>query len=172
MSFHDNWKESIFCVVEEKFNSLIKERPAKQDTATGTHYGDKVYELLLTKKEVRNVACNLAWTDPLENTSLQSNISMATVERFALDMYVDTTAAHGQAAGSAAASAGEGEGEGDGGGQRAAKVLLRSSKKAWKIPPRVPRGYEIQIAIVTAATERPPKGKFRRLGLDVIVNVT
>ena len=34
-----------------------------------------------------------------------------------------------------------------------AKVLLRSSKKAWKIPSRVPRGYEIQIAIVTAATE-------------------
>ena len=64
------------------------------------------------------------------------------------------------------------EGEGDGGGQRAAKVLLRSSKKAWKIPPRVPRGYEIQIAIVTAATERPPKGKFRRLGLDVVVNTT
>ena len=65
---------------------------------------------------------------------------MATVERFALDMYVDTTAGHGQAAGSAATSAGEivGEDEGDGGGQRAAKV---------------PRGYEIQIAIVTAATE-------------------
>ena len=87
--------------------------------------------------------------------AISCNISMATVERFALDMYVDTTAGHGQAAGSAATSAGEivGEDEGDGGGQRAAKVLLRSSKKAWKIPSRVPRGYEIQIAIVTAATE-------------------
>ena len=155
--------------MEEKFKSLIKERPARQDTATGTHYGDKVYELLATKKEVRNVACNLAWTDPLENTSLQSNISMATVERFALDMYVDVTAAHDQAAGSAAMSAGVGDDEGDA-GQRA-KVLLRSSKKAWKIPSRVPRGYEIQIAIVTTATE-PPKGKFRRLGLDVVVNAT
>ena len=58
--------------------------------------------------------------------AISCSISMATVERFALDMYVDT--------------AGEivGEDEGDGGGQRAAKV---------------PRGYEIQIAIVTAATE-------------------
>ena len=68
--------------------------------------------------------------------AISCSISMATVERFALDMYVDTTAGHGQAAGSAATSAGEDEG--DGGGQRAAKV---------------PRGYEIQIAIVTAATE-------------------
>ena len=103
----------------------------------------------------------------MENTNLQSNISMATVERFALDMYVDTTAGHGQVAGSAATSAGEGEGE----GEHTAKVLLQSSKKAWKIPERVPRGYEIQIAIVTTATE-PPKGKFRRLGLDVVVNAT
>ena len=83
--------------------------------------------------------------------AISCSISMATVERFALDMYVDVTAAHDQAAGSAAMSAGVGDDEGDA-GQRA-KVLLRSSKKAWKIPSRVPRGYEIQIAIVTAATE-------------------
>ena len=154
-------------MVGDTYNKLFKERPAKQEQATGTHYGDKVYELLETKKELRNVACNLTWTDPVENTVLQSNISMATVERFALDMYVDTTAGHGQVAGSAATSAGEGEGE----GEHTAKVLLQSSKKAWKIPERVPRGYEIQIAIVTTATE-PPKGKFRRLGLDVVVNAT
>ena len=173
MSFFDTWKEDLWHVVEEKYNTLLKERPAKQDQATGTHYGDKVYEILATKKESRNVACNLAWTGPVENTNLQRNISMATVERFALDMYVDTTAGHGQAAGSAATSAGEivGADEGEGGGQRAAKVLLQSSKKAWRIPSRVPRGYEIQIAIVTTATE-PPRGKFRRLGLDVVVNAT
>ena len=173
MSFFDKWKEDLWHVVEEKYNTLLKERPAKQDKATGSHYGDKLYEILETKKELRNVACNLAWTGPVENTNLQRNISMATVERFALDMYVDTTAGHGQAAGSATTSAGEivGEDEGEGGGQRAAKVLLRSSKKAWKIPLRVPRGYEIQIAIVTTAGE-PPKGKFRRLGLDVVVNAT
>ena len=41
--------------------------------------------------------------------AISCNISMATVERFALDMYVDTTAGHGQAAGSAATSAGEDE---------------------------------------------------------------
>ena len=55
-----------------------------------------------------------------------------------------------------------------------AKVLLRSSKKAWKIPSRVPRGYEIQIAIITTGTvvTEPTKGNFRRLGLDVVVNAT
>ena len=98
--------------------------------------------------------------------AISCSISMATVERFALDMYVDVTAAHDQAAGSAAMV---GDDEGDA-GQRA-KVLLRSSKKAWKIPSRVPRGYEIPIAIVTTSAE-PTKGKFRRLGLDVVVNAT
>ena len=28
-----------------------------------------LYEILATKNEVRNIACNLAWTDPVENTS-------------------------------------------------------------------------------------------------------
>ena len=102
---------------------------------------------------------------------------MATVERFALDMYVDTTAGHGQVAGSAAkaaasaaASAGEIVGE-DEGVENPAKVLLQEEKKKWKIPKLVPRGYEIPIAVVTTNTE-PAKGKFRRLGLDVVVNAT
>ena len=96
--------------------------------------------------------------------AISCSISMATVERFALDMYVDTTAGHGQAAGSVATSAGEivGEDEGDGGGQRAAKVLLRSSKKAWEIPSRVPRGYDRYRHRCDRAI----------LGLDVVVNAT
>ena len=177
MSFADAWKEAIWPWVEETYRKLLKERPAKRGTGTGCNYDDKVYEILETKKQVRNVACNLTWTHPTENTILQSNISFQTVERFALDFFVDTTAGHGQVAGSAAtpgagsaaASAGEDEGE-----AHTAKVLLQSSKKAWKIPSRVPRGYEIQIAIVTTGTvvTEPTKGNFRRLGLDVVVNAT
>ena len=184
MSFLDRWKSDIWPVVKSKYDDLLKCRPAKQETATGSHYGDKVYEILASKKEVRNIACNLAWTDPnpIQNTVLQSAISLATVERFALDMYVDTSVAGSAAAvagsaavetavaGSAAMSGGDNVGEGDS-MQHAAKVLLQSPKKAWKIPKRVPRGYEIQIAVVTTATE-PPKGSFRRLGLDVVVNAT
>ena len=49
MPFLDKWKEDIWHVVEEKYNNLLKERPAKQDKATGTHHGDKVYEILATK---------------------------------------------------------------------------------------------------------------------------
>ena len=41
----------------------------------------------------------------------------------------------------------------------------------FKIPDRVPRGYEIPIAI-TSCTAEAEKGKFRRLGLDVAVNAT
>ena len=173
MSFVAKWTEDIWPVVEKKYNDLFHRRPAKQDMATGTHYGDKVFEFLATKKELRNIACNLTWTSPVENTNLQCNISMATVERFALDMYVDTTqgqVAEAAVAGSAATSPGEIVEECEG-VQHTAKVLLQSSKKAWKIPSRVPRGYEIQIAVVTTGTE-PPKGKFRRLGLDVVVNAT
>ena len=74
MSFHDNWKEDIWCVVEEKdlvrggrvawwkrkiwcvveekdiwcvvhfekYNTLLKERPAKQEKDTRTHYGESL----------------------------------------------------------------------------------------------------------------------------------
>ena len=126
MSFLDRWKSDIWPVVKSKYDNLLKCRPAKQETATGSHYGDKVYEVLASKKEVRNIACNLAWTDPnpIQNTVLQSAISLATVERFALDMYVDTSVAGSAAAvagsaavetavaGSAAMSGGDNVGEG------------------------------------------------------------
>ena len=75
-----------------------------------------------------------------------------------------------RAAASAAASAGEIVGEDDR-VENPAKVLLQEEKKKWKIPKLVPRGYEIPIAVVTTNTE-PAKGKFRRLGLDVVVNAT
>ena len=186
MSFFEKWTTDIWPVVEKKYNALQKVRPAKQDTATGNHYGDKVYEFLKTKREVRNISCNLTWTSPVENTSLQSNISMATVERFALDMYVNTvvaspaTAAGSAAtvagsaatavAGSAATTGGEISGEGEG-VHHTVRALLQSSQKKWKIPERVPRGYEMQIAVVTTANE-PTRGNFRRMSLDVVVNAT
>ena len=56
------------------------------------------------------------------------------------------------------------------GGERAAQ-LLKSKKKSWKIPARVPRGYEMPIAVIDGTAE-PEKGKFRRLGMDVVVNAT
>ena len=72
------------------------------------------------KKEVRNVACNLAYTDPNGNTMLQKNISFATVERFAIDMFIDTasvTPANDQVAASAAADTSQIVDDGAGGRQ-------------------------------------------------------
>ena len=151
MSFLEKWEADIWPVVQKKYETLLQ-RPAKQDSAIGTQYGDKVYQMLRSKKEVRNVACNLTWTDPVQNTALQSNISMVTVERFALDMYIDTTvvassarvagsaasvagsaAAESAVAGSAAKSSGDNVGEGEG-REHTAQVFLQSSRTAWKIP--------------------------------------
>ena len=84
-------------------------------------------------------------------------------------MYIDTSTVTPTPPASATDVAESAAGDDDG-GQRAA-LLLRSNKKAWKIPARVPRGYEIQIAVVSTTTE-VEKGKFRRLGLDVVVNAT
>ena len=128
-----------------------------------------VYQVLAEKKEVRNVACNLAFTDPTGNTMLQKNISFATVERFAIDMFIDTasvTPDDVQVAASAATDTSQVAEDGAGG--RQAEKILRAKKK-WSIPARVPRGYEIPIAINSRAVE-PEKGKFRRLGIDVAVN--
>ena len=153
MSFLFKWKADIWPVVQKKYDVLLQHHPAKQDSAIGTHYEvKKMYEILMSKKEVHNVTCNLTWTEPVENTVLQSNISMVTVERFTLDMYVDMTAvasavkvagsaasvagsaaAESAVAGSAAKSSGDNVGEGEG-REHTAQVFLQSSRTAWKIP--------------------------------------
>ena len=99
MSFFDKWKEAIWHVVEGKFNALLKERPIKQDKATGYHYGDRTHEVLATKNEVQNIACNLAWTDPVENTSFHQHGDSGAVR--------SGQAGTAAVAGSAATSAGE-----------------------------------------------------------------
>ena len=170
MSFLEKWSSEIWPVLQFHFEKLLEQRPAKQETAVGTHYGEKLYPILETKKELRNVTCNLAWTHPAENTCLQLDISTTTVERMALDMYIDTSTVTPTPPASATDVAESAAGDDDG-GQRAALLLRSNNKKAWKIPARVPRGYEIQIAVVSTTTE-VEKGKFRRLGLDVVVNAT
>ena len=80
----------MWAKLEAKYKERLSQRPARQDVATGNHYGDKVYIALKEKKEVRNVTCNLAWTHPTANTMLQTHISLATVQRFAIDTFIDT----------------------------------------------------------------------------------
>ena len=113
------------------------------------------------------------WTDPVETTVLQNNISMATVEQFALHMYVDMTVAGSSAsvAGSAASVAGSAVRWLDQlvqnrwwldqllcevvtmWGRVSAQVLLQSSRKATEDPSHIFRCYEMQIAVVTTTVE-------------------
>ena len=167
MSFAAKWTSDIWPVVQAKYNHVLLQRTAKQDCATGVHYGTKVYDILPVKKEIRNVSCNLAFTDPIGNTILQKNISYATVERFAIDMYIDPVVTDDD---QLAAPNDKDTSQNDGAAGRRAEKTLSSTKK-WKIPDRVPRGYEIPIAITNQCVE-PEKGRFRRMGLDVAVNAT
>ena len=132
MSFTEQWASDIWPALEEKYKYVLGKRPAKQDIATGTHYGEKVFQALPTKREVRNVSCNLAFTDPTGNTMLQKNISFATVERFAIDMYVDVTHDDARVAESVAADTVTGE---DGaGGSQAEKILSAAKKMEYPSP--------------------------------------
>jgi len=166
MSFVTKWKEEIWPVVEKKYNDLIQQRPAKQETATGTHYGDKVFEILATKKELRNIACNLTWTNPVENTNLQCNISMSTVERFALDMYIDTT--QGQVADTAVAGSAAGVAGERGGRARGCSMLPRFSSshriRHGRFPHESP-GVMRSRSLSSPLRQNHPKANFVAWGL-------
>ena len=76
-------------MIQADYERLLAQRPAKQDAnAVGSHYGPKVLEVIASKGEVRNVACNLAWTGATANTPLQVDITMALVTALAMDMYM------------------------------------------------------------------------------------
>ena len=53
--------------------------------------------------------------------------------------------------------------------RRAAETLSQTAKRPWQIPQRVEKGFEIPIMIVSSFSE-PDIGKFKRLGMDVVVN--
>ncbi len=164
MRFSDAWSEEIWPVIQADFERLLAERPRKQDSgAVGVHYGSKVLELAKTRKEVRNVACNLAWTHLVANTPLQKDISLELVKTFALDMFMDNSML--QLAASADGDAGDEMGDPD------VVQSATTKKRTWKIPDYVPRFYAIPIALTSTEAE-PGKGEFRRLGMDCAVNGT
>ena len=91
-TFAEAWPTKIWPIVKKDFEELLIERPTKQDRATGTHYGKKVITAAFEKGECRNIACNLAWTPPVENTPAQKDLSLDVVSRWVLDTYVDCNA--------------------------------------------------------------------------------
>ena len=143
-------------MIKDDYERLMLERPATQEDASGTHYGSKAFESLATKREVRNVSCNLCWTNPSENSALQQGITLELVENFAADMYLVTTAressrstssaaddsANGVAAGVAAIAS-----------SQTVRDMALNGARSWKVPARAPRFYAIPIAIQTTAAE-------------------
>ena len=95
-TFRQAWSTKIWPTVKDKYEELLKQRPAKQglenDSATGTRCGTKVLTKAAECGECRNVSGNLAWTDPMANTPMQLGISYEAVAQWVLDTYVDTTA--------------------------------------------------------------------------------
>ena len=185
-TFREAWTREVWPVVKPIYQELLAERPAKQETATGVHYGDKVLTAAASKGEYRNVTCNLAWTGPANNTELQADISYDAVRAWCLDFYTDTTVQTDTAASAnqqeVAASAMQ-EGVDVSADEQAAllvaetakrsrsELLLGKPKKTFRIPSMVPRGYNIPIAIHSKDV-KPELGKFVRLGLDIAVNGT
>ena len=174
-TFAEAWPTKIWPIVKKDFEELLIERPTKQDRATGTHYGKKVITAAFEKGECRNIACNLAWTPPVENTPAQKDLSLDVVSRWVLDTYVDCNAVD-----VADDNKTEENTDVDAGAvsvssvvatQSRDELLLGKANKPWMIPDLVPRGYNIPIAIHSADVE-PQNGKFKRLGIDVAVNGT
>jgi hypothetical protein len=105
---------------------------------------------------------------------LQVNIPYDKVANMAVDMFCDTSStaasAEGADASSTAASAEGDETEKQGQPKPSLlQVMERQGARPWKIPAAVEMGFEIPIC-VTDTSAVPELGKFKRLGMDVVVN--
>ena len=157
------------------------EKDEKDEIDDGTELSDKELSVVHCKlqsilgdvaehRERRNTYLNLAWTGPVDNTSLQTSIPYEKVANMALDMFVDTTAGAASApAGGDAASSDE---EAVDQPKRTALDVhapTPGGKNNWKILDLVEKGLEIPI-YVTDVQSTPAVGSFKRLGMDVVVN--
>ena len=131
-----------------------------------------VLEEVKVQSERRNAYMNLAWTEPNDNTSLQVNIPYEKVANCAMDMFCDTSkAASATDAEATTLASVEGDGTENLGLPKQSLLQCMGSKggRPWNIPTLVERGYEIPICIIDTSAI-PVLGKFKRLGMDVVVN--
>ena len=109
-----------------------------------------ILEEVAEKGERRNVYMNLAYTGPIDNTTLQEEISFEKVDNTAANMFLDTARvgpAQSTEASSTAATA-EDDDEKDGPIQKSLSGDLEGiGKRPLRIPSAVERGYEIPICV-------------------------
>ena len=123
-------------------------------------------------KQRRNVYCNLAWTGPLDNTRLHTDISYGTVANMTYDMFCDTSTVAASAEVDVVMSQAL---EGDEAEKfvtpkpTLAQAMESRVGRPWNIPGQVERGFEIPICITDTGAV-PELGRFKRLNMDVVVN--
>ena len=193
--FKDYWASTIYPTIQGDFQRLLlatptriaeKERAKKEKKSKKEDHADKTkataeQEKLLgvmaevkEKGERRNAYMNLAWTGPTSNSYLSEKISKGKVENMAADLFlanlpsgeVAETAPSSQEVTEDAEALPQGQAE-----RTAVETVMAQGRKSWQIPTLVERGFEIPI-MVTAGCPPPELGKFRRLGMDVVVNAT
>ena len=174
---HDKTLERIS---EKKDKKEKKEEKDKKEKTESREEGEcmlrKIESVVMEvreKSERRNAYMNLAWTGPHDNTRLQVNIPYDKVANMAVDMFCDTSkaaSAEGAEASSTPASVHGDETEKLGEAKATLlQVMQRRGALPWRIPDKVERGFEIPICI-TDTYAVPELGKFKRLGMDVVVN--
>ena len=124
--------------------------------------------------EARNVYMNLCWTGPCANTTLHKDIHYEKVANMVIDMFMDTSVAVSALAAGSCLGRPCSADDADHIDKSRPQVSLQESissqsKRPWKIPATVEKGFEIPI-LVTQAAKAPEFGKFQRLGMDVVVN--
>jgi hypothetical protein len=191
--FKDYWASTVHPAIDKDFQRLLRTTPkrmAEKEKAKTDKKEEKkdkkkeekkdpVREKIISvsaeaqeKGERRNAFMNLAWTGPVDNSFLQEKISLGKVENMAADMFLRSlptdaaaeTAPDSQEAADDAEAQPQRKAE-----RRAVETLSRTAKRQWQIPERVEKGFEIPIMIVSSFSE-PDIGKFKRLGMDVVVN--
>lgn len=174
MRFFEFWSNEMWPVLSARYTELLAERPAKQDEASGRLYS-KLMEEIKKKNILRQVTCNLAWTDPAENTVMQEDISLAMVENFVVDTFMGSRmheAVDLDNSGQAVIVADDDHAvpeRSDVAGVSTLRDSILAQKRLWRIPTIVPKFLNIPIAL-TSKEIAPTKGKFRRYGMDCAVN--
>ena len=196
--FKDYWASTVHRAIKDDYERLLgttpkriaekeKAKAGKKEKKKGKREEDEapqqndavrakitsVIEEVREKGERRNAYMNLAWTGPIDNSFLSEKISLGKVENMAADMFLRSLPT-GAAAAETAPDSQEAADDAEASTQSnvelwAVETLSQTGKRPWQIPERVEKGFEIPIMIVSSLTE-PVIGKFKRLGMDVVVN--